>query len=244
MIITTKKQSATESPKLASKAWDKIKTERMTKFDPTRARELDKSLIGLSDAEKKQLLNSHLPESIHTEARQELLKTFSKMSQPFSSDLYKLIINHLPKGMNLESALLVEKNPKLFNKIFDSNGTSGIRLDSSAFQLKAIKYFFQKNADLKVLKKGNAWRSTQDMKHAIDNMSTKAQDRLRNSPTQETGETLESDVERMKNELERKFGDRVQNLKIGKPGEEKSWSEFGPEDIRLIYDNFHKAGVI
>lgn len=221
-----------------------IPQERMTKFDQTKAQELNKRLVGLNDSEKKQLINSQLPESIHTEARQELLQTLLKESQPFTSELFKLLTNHLNKTMNLENAQIIEKNAQMFNKIFDTHGTNGIRLDSSAFQLKAIKYFTQKNSDLKTLKKGRNWRSTSDMKYAINNMSDSDKNKLKNAPSKDNSEITQSEVDKMRSEIEKKLGERAKNLKWGKPGEAKMYEELEPAELKMLYDNLKQAGVL
>ena len=203
MIITTKKQSATEAPKLASRAWDKIKSGAKSiwnttkevknsllnqpseqtkqamqktgnkgwlgnKYNESEAREWNKEYSLLSDREKSDYIDNHLPTPIHSETRQELIKTLKGTQMPFTTSLYKLVVNHLARNMSKDALGIAIRNAQQFNEIFDMESADGLKLDNDGFQLKAIKYFKDRDTKFDILKDGRRWKSSLDMKKALD----------------------------------------------------------------------------
>lgn len=138
------------------------------RYNESDARQWNKEYSLLTDSEKTKYLSNHLPSDIHTEARRELIKTLKGSSLPFTTSLYKLIINHLSRNLSKEAVGVAIRSAQKFNEIFDKETSNGLKLDDDGFQLKAIKYFSDRDTPFKILKDGMRWKSSKDMKIAID----------------------------------------------------------------------------
>lgn len=279
MIITTKKQSATEAPKWMTNAWNKIRSGvkgavqagkdtigsfkeagRILSNKPTSLsdkalssevdqrylwskedrRAWDKEFQLLTNSEKKTYLEKRMPSSITAKNRLVFESSLLKMSQPFTSDLYDLIVKlsggrrgsgilQSASSITESNARMLIENARLFSKIFEKYPVKGINLANSDFQLKAIKYFFQKGADFKpLLKSQSEWKSAPEMRKGIDSLDEAEKKKLSNTQTEAPTMNIKDSekIKRLKTFFERMPDNSITH----------KYSKYSEEDLIKAFD--------
>lgn len=122
---------------------------------------------------RKQLLDNHFPEKIKSSSA-ILKNALMKKDAPFSSYLYKFLVNYTDNSgttgdISMENAkTLINHQKTIGDIVFEKeHGTSGLNLSKDDFQLKAIVVSSNRGIDMKELREGGKWKTSDKMKKTL-----------------------------------------------------------------------------
>lgn len=157
----------------------------------TNAQKWNEEYVKTPQAQKFSYITEHLPKYIRvgSEAERVIAKALGRETLPFTSELFQLISKDLNpvqftryanQGVARDSAKILSDYPRAFSNIFKEYGTQNLTL-KDPFQLKAIKFFSDRNSDLKNLQKDGKWQSIDELKKTIPRLQEEGKIRTERS---------------------------------------------------------------